>query len=256
MLLNELFITELATGDISAQQEARRIAAAFGKWLSPRNEETPLREIRGVRRYELERDKELHPVYVVNAGHYLTGEPYGDLWIGFVGPNWSSGASVAPVPFGDHDMRYFITIRIGDPRFAEDIDLLFGISWDVLIHELTHYLDIKRSKGNSVKGDDPDRIKYYNSPLEFNAYFQQGLYHLFNEIKTLKPNTLAHYMSSFELFRAWSRISFHGAYRRAMSPETQRRFDKRLYALYVHLQDVYREKGRISLDDATPLLQD
>jgi len=65
------------------------------------------------------------------------------------------------------------------PKAYDLTDLDVKISGDVkraFIHEFIHYLDFGRSGGGVFHNvvSSRDRVKYFNSPPEFNAYYQEG----------------------------------------------------------------------------------
>ena len=81
---------------------------------------------------------------------------------------------VLPILLGKYDMTYLNT------RFVRQI----------FIHEVIHYLDSLRMTSDGKFGQISVISDYYNSPVEFNAYYQEGISkldsYLANEIIRVK----------------------------------------------------------------------
>jgi len=101
---------------------------------------------------------------------------------------------------------------------------------EVIIHEFTHYLDDKRYDGSEIRtySRKKDSKKHYNSPHEFNAYYQQGASRAITLAKkdtTKKP--LSHYISDKFIRSIWSRDWYD-----ALTTRTKKRLKKRIANLY------------------------
>ncbi len=113
------------------------------------------------------------------------------------------------------------------------------------IHEFVHYLDRKRQKGepsnNNYMSGSSD---YYNSPHEFNAYYQAGATILTDIINGLvKQNRLSaamSFLSSFDSFKnlAFSHpagSAFQSKWVNALNDKNKRKLILRLHKLYEFL---------------------
>lgn len=209
-------LLEDADTDQKYQMEAQHIAKEIGMWLSKANESTPLKDIAQVfKRLD-------DTIYAVNAG--VAGEQYKDLYIGFMQSQRNEGyMAISNTPIRE----YFIVLSTtSDP--AEMVDAIYGVKWPVLIHEIVHYLDRKRSNTTPSKTYDGAE-EYYNSPMEYNAYFQQGLYKILNAVER-NPNVLEGLR--VEEFIEKFRGDFDLNWLHYMNEETKKRFKKRMYGLY------------------------
>lgn len=111
---------------------------------------------------------------------------YDDLWISFIDYNSNSNQ----MPFGNNTLKggyaFASTSRhkvIIIPNLKEDKDPTW-ISKDSFIHEFIHYLDYVRSKGKFKEFNQNTTISdYYNSPSEYNAYYQEAANYLVNLLK-------------------------------------------------------------------------
>jgi len=112
---------------------------------------------------------------------------YPDLIIMFVDANTSATST----PFGNTSTKGnygFGTLNrnkyIIVPNLRKDKNPSKGISKDSFIHEFIHYLDYVRSKGKFKKFNQNTTISdYYNSPSEYNAYYQEAANYLVNLLK-------------------------------------------------------------------------
>lgn len=252
MRLLELF--EDAQGDLDNQRKAREIANAFGKWMAPRNEETPLDDIQEVSWLRLGlRDGDINTRTI--SGRYLGVEGCDDLHIGF---GWRKDGApdrqgAFMVPATDEGRAIFYVIALLDKDASKDVDVLFRVRWEHLIHELTHYLDRKRQKTRSKRGGrlglTPSASSktpegYYNHPLEFNAYYQQGLYSILNDL-TREGEDYEKYMRDYQAFRRAFAHYFDGDFRFNLNDEYKRRFEKRFHAFYVWVRDLWPDATAI-----------
>ena len=112
---------------------------------------------------------------------------YPDLIIMFVDANTPATST----PFGDTSAKGnygFGTLNrnkyIIVPNLRKDKNPSKGISKDSFIHEFIHYLDYVRSKGKFKEFNQNTTISdYYNSPSEYNAYYQEAANYLVNLLK-------------------------------------------------------------------------
>ena len=202
--------------DLRYQEEARELAHAIGRWVIEHNAEVPIKDLFSKRSL---RDGVAYLKNVRSMGI----EGYDDLNFGFV----EGGAADAFMATGTDERRpaYFVFVKI--PDAGEKIDAMYSIRWPHLIHELTHYIDRKRSATRLTKphasGED-----YYNSPMEFNAYFHQGLYELTFRFRKRVPD-------NFPEFLHQAQIEFDENWRAHMTDDTRRRFLRRLYGVWKSL---------------------
>jgi hypothetical protein len=233
MIVRELF--EDAGSDLSNLGEAQKIASDFGQWVSKHNEDVPLGKLGLFRRIS-----ELNTIFV-NGTSFGQNE---NLNIGF---GWNADGSRTrdgAVMFngkGPNGVVFYIIILVDhDP--SKDTDVIFGVKWQHLIHELTHYLDRMRQKGQSsknkfnglVRGSDSNKgpEHYYNHDLERNAYFQQGLH----EIMTRFPRMPESEFATFDKFLKNNLMDFDYNFRNNLNAQNKKKFMARLFKLYEFLK--------------------
>ena len=103
------------------------------------------------------------------------------------------------------------------------------------IHEFIHYLDDKKSK--SVSGLKFKNIKdYYNSPHEYNAYYQQDVDILKKVIKNHPEEK--NKINNFHEFKEYALKFFDKQWYKLMNDKYRKKLDKRLYNLYTDLFNI------------------
>lgn len=151
-------------------------------------------------------------------------------------------------PSSDDDGIYYIINTSENPLHFEihlfDIDINSigsSIVKPLLLHELIHYYDFKRRKGEQFKGykgeSDSD---YFNDPNETNAFYQMFAGEVISAFKKLKPERLIKTYPTFQSFfdMVKQHRNFESTYNQ-FSEENKRKVQKRLYNFY----DDYIVKG-------------
>lgn len=124
-----------------------------------------------------------------------------------------------------------------------------------LIHEIIHFFDMQRRKGKGVdvsyREDAPleDPEKYYNDPMEFNAFFQTAASIIRQtaeeDLADLEGDELEEQWvdwlgwDSFEGFSIGAEQVFDQDFLNHLNPKYKRKLDKRLYQLWVELREQY-----------------
>lgn len=237
-------IEEDASDDVIRVRVAERIVSRYIQWLAVNNEEKPLEDI-------MERtfraDKRENILFVSGETIGLA-KGHHDLNIGFAWPaeGFPSGNARGWLNAMNHPMggpRKYLACLVRESDPSKDTDLAYEMGYEakqILVHEVTHYLDYKRS--TIEPGSTQKLIKkrgqaagYYNSPLEFNAFFQQGLHAVLKDFKERpmgsrfrKEDSLA----TFEQFLADHLHEFDRGYRDNLDDVYRRKFKRRLYKLY------------------------
>lgn len=209
--------------DLRYQIEARELAHEIGRWVIENNADTPIKDLFFKRSLR-------EGVAYLKSVRSMGIEGYDDLSFGFV----EGGQADAFLATGTDERRpaYFVFMKV--PDVGEKTDVMYSIRWPHLIHELTHYLDRKRSGTRLTKPYDSGE-EYYNSPMEFNAYFHQGLYELSLRFRKGVPE--------FPEFLRQAQIEFDENWRAHMTPETRRRFLRRLHGVWQSLKTHANEAG-------------
>jgi hypothetical protein len=253
MILNELFDTldknqpeHPSEKQFASEAEAYKLVQKFGRWIGKNNADTPIRNLMQARMI-----RDGTKLYIVNADQF--GGP-DDLFIGFA---YTPGLNVEENPasmlqgrnVAERKPIYYIVISV-DSDIGDKTELGYSLNWTNLfghmVHELTHYQDRSRQttptrgkfnqKVQAVSSKDPEA--YFNSPLEFNAYFQQGMHNVISsyiigsERHYFKPSANFKALASFDAFKRAHLFDFDRGFRDYLTPENQRRFDKRLYKFY------------------------
>jgi len=107
-----------------------------------------------------------------------------------------------------------------------------------LVHEFIHILDQGRAKEYtpSVNADGSITPEdYYNSPFEFNAYYQDGLVELDDTLKLIKKKMKSFYdekMASWDAFKPFAINKFDSSFRENLNTVYNKKFLKRLFQFY------------------------
>lgn len=127
--------------------------------------------------------------------------------------------------------------RVGDVR-------------EVFIHEFTHYLDELRYKGKTHMASAELKKKggekgYFNSAVEFNAYFQGGASEAEKYAADLPAGKFATMFgrpgSGYRKFRKHYEHLFNKTFRRALEGKWKKKYEVRLWQLYQDMLE--RDRG-------------
>jgi hypothetical protein len=86
-------------------------------------------------------------------------------------PQWFA----KPITVGNEEKNYVIYLNISKKDIAtEKMEIFKKYFREMLMHELSHFMDTIRSKHIMTQSDPiTTSYKYYNDPLEFNAFFHE-----------------------------------------------------------------------------------
>lgn len=117
-----------------------------------------------------------------------------------------------------------------------------------IVHELTHYLDMLRSKNmnpSAERYDAGDIEGYYATPTEFNAYFQEAVDSMITLLTAAKVSEEMQIRvrsmvlgNGFDAFKRYFLSSMPKAYQKIFN-KYQRKLTKRIYKLYRELVNRY-----------------
>jgi hypothetical protein len=125
-----------------------------------------------------------------------------------------------------------------------------GYIREVFIHEFIHFLDDLRYKGKPTVASAALKQKggkaaYYNSPVEFNAYFQGGASEIERHAAKMKPGTFEKKFgrsgTGFRKFRKEFEHLFNKNFRRALAGKWKNKYEVRLWQL--HQDMLARDRG-------------
>jgi hypothetical protein len=238
----EKAVTEDAAADVSRVRVAERIVNKYIHWLANANEEAPLEDIMQ-RTYRPNKNE-----HILFADGETIGLPkgYHDLNIGFAWgdgpPNVRGWLNTLVHPMGGPPKYIICLVRQTDP--SKDTDLAYEMGYEqkeYLVHEVTHYLDYKRAK-DLKPGSTQKLVKkrgttdgYYNSPLEFNAFFQQGLHAILKDLRERPAGSRFRKEDAFDSFANFLKdhlFLFDRGFRDHLDATYQKKFKRRLYKLY------------------------
>jgi hypothetical protein len=152
---------------------------------------------------------------------------------GALGYTKKTAVILIPVLIGPFDIKHLET-RIMSATVKQAV-----------IHEYIHFLDKNRTDGKSKSIIDQGIEEYVNSPAEFNAYYQDGadrisdIMETAGQIEKRKPGTLNKYLKSFNVFKNRFIGKFHETFIKNMNEKYKKKFDSRLYNLYIGFLDQY-----------------
>ena len=257
MLCSDLFEAS-PENDLDRVRYAQRMVGKISTYITQKTENTPLKDC-GFQNVMTKND-ELWMFSVTDAGI-----PYQDVNFAI---GWRTSDS------NHHTNAYVTTGRDGSNKFtllvylmdhdpSNDTDLGYKMNWSNLIHEFIHVMDYRR--GYAIHKDNITRAAYragpkfggygigkslshyMNSPIEFNAYYQQGSERILNHLvraslKTKKFKTFDYAFRSsvlrdFNTFRAEYFTDFNYEWIRSMTPDTKKQFLKRLYQFFKITKD-------------------
>jgi len=125
-----------------------------------------------------------------------------------------------------------------------------GILKDSFVHEFIHYLDYKRSKGYSPKfTNKTTEIEYYNSPTEYNAYYQEAASYISNLLKDKNlSNKFIEKFKTYEKFYNWMlENAFDKHYISNLNDLNIKKIKKRVYNIwnqfFIEHKEVINENG-------------
>ena len=231
MRYHEIF--EDARNDLSSAREAQVLVNAFLRWVIDTTENQTLEDWGSMRYLETEKGNFYYvPARVVG----LTNYP--DLNFGFR-LTGSRGGLFFSAQWPNGEMRKYATVNIAFNPLKE-IDLAHKMSaaqWSTLAHEVTHYLDTRRIPQGFQGVGTKNPARYYNSPMEKNAFFQQGLVKVLARLARIarhRKDTPV-FITDYAAFKKSFLEEFaHGDhnYIEQLSPENRRKFEQRLYKIF------------------------
>ena len=120
---------------------------------------------------------------------------------------------------------------------------------DVLVHELIHFYDSARWKGDVHKQADakPGSAKYYRDPMELNAYYQAWAREIHDHVRSMLKgdyNRDGWDMMEWLDFQEWKKdmVNLREAptkFLKSLNTAAKRRIDKRLYGLWMEMKRMY-----------------
>ena len=187
--------------------------------------------------------------FVISPQNLRVAKQYPDLYIvlahedqraGMGRPRSGGGrVMVLPVLKAPFDTTYVATRMAGVEK--------------VFLHEFIHYLDQHRYKGKAPESVALLRkhgmAGYYNSPSEFNAYYQEAANEILSTLRTIKkyaepqkPGTLASFIRDYSTFEKRFLVPpyFAEGFLTALNDKYRKKLVQRLYGLYV---EVKKEMG-------------
>ena len=240
MLLVDLL--ETPEKDLERLSYARKEIEKFTKWLYENNKNTPLKDMDMIHAI----DNKGKDLWLIKASKI--GMAFQNLYIGI---GWkphavSNSAFTTTGEIGGSRVIMLVIMMKDNPK--NEVNLYYKLDFSHLIHEFVHVIDYRRGyinhRDNLIKtGKDKDigddRNQYYNSPIEFNGYYQQGVYEIMNKltIKAMNPqyrelNPNGFKDISYKSFKRLNDMWFDPKWLAALTSENKRRFDRRFYKFY------------------------
>lgn len=224
------FFVEDAEQDVNAMGEATRMTREFQRWLLRNNEEVPFGKLSTrIRANGI-------VIWWVKAANIGLSE-YPDLMLGFyhVDNNPARGLHLR---FRQNNVPMQAALVAINDDIDNAVDLAYQMDHNVMVHELTHYLDFKRMSPSRLSVTKSEQAKngssYYNDPVETNAFFQQGIESFFRSYVSDRSELP---WKSVDDFIRHARPHFRENWLDSLNPQRKRAFDKRMARLYTWLND-------------------
>jgi len=190
--------------------------------------------------------------FVIFPKHLHTTRTYPDLFIVLAPSSYTAG--MGSPRSGGKGQVMVLPVLIG-PYDTKHISTRITVRRDAFVHEFIHYLDSHRFKGKPPAAPAELLQKkgysaYYNSPQEFNAFYQMGagealsfLRNVATQAEPIQRGSLARYLKSFKVFEkriGGDQTFFDQDFVAGLNKKYKRKFLQRLYGLYV---EIVRELG-------------
>ena len=223
--------------DLFNNSRAVEIIDGFKKWLSSKGQ-SKIEDI-------MYRSK-LHNgmAYSIPVRNFMQGA-YKNLLIGFACEENPTHAGFQTVAY-EHENKVFIVLQVYDFDISKGTPSQIRVNEPIMIHEIIHYFDRMRHRNKdgtlkNIKGSSLDKPGYHSDPLEFNAYYQQGVREVIREIENRKVRSSNLGLDSFQEFSDLylARFNYWGFVAR-LNPEFKKKFDRRFYKLYEFLVEKYK----------------
>jgi hypothetical protein len=257
-------LIESPEDDLSQVQEADKIIRHLAKFFSGANEEKSIEEIYWARNTSLGNNR---------RGYFLSGyaiglEEYSDLSIGFawnIYPDLDDATEGAVARGSDGGRPHYWVYALMDYEELKKPGLGWRMDYNVLHHEVIHYLDYRRiTAGNRdyhrqrsltlnrrKKIEDPKRKydSYFNDALERNAYYQMAWREILQSLTSAaipensteedRANYKRDVLGSFDVFMKHFRSEFRYAFMSRITPKNKARFMRRMYKAYVYIAEAW-----------------
>jgi hypothetical protein len=137
-------------------------------------------------------------------------------------------------------LPFIIIPRIKESKISGNIEEYE----DGIKHEISHFLDYKKSGKKLSNTSNFTGEVYFNDVQEINAYYTQGINKLIKWIKTSKSNRVLRCLNNFNMFREEYYDNLNSVIRRLnstidikafLTDKSKKRIDKRLYDLWIKL---------------------
>ena len=153
-----------------------------------------------------------------------------------------------------HNVIYFISFYFTEePTLEKKLDIIRN-NFDILYHELTHYFDFKRGAGCNIRYNLDDKSgnfldRYFNDPLECNAYTPYIVNPLYNILQRIEENPenkekyKSEISSNFSEFyinhcKSFDNKLVEKTFMDYLNKHNKRRLIKRLYKLHYQIKNM------------------
>lgn len=134
------------------------------------------------------------------------------------------------------DGKYKVMVCSSLLNPGDDTHIATRLSKPSFIHEMIHYLDEQRYKGDvKPSAQSANSADYYNHPSEFNAHYQESAYAIRNMLRS--PVITTRYMGSFEKFREFATMMMNKQFIKSLNSKNRLKLTKRLYSMYKGMTD-------------------
>jgi hypothetical protein len=189
--------------------------------------------------------------YLITPQNLRTRRTYPDLYIVLAYQGQMAGIGHKSTDIGT--LRYIVLPVLIAPFGTKHLATRITGAKKIFVHEFIHYLDQHRYKGQVPESGAMLRKKafgaYYNSPAEFNAFYQEGANEVLDTVRTVqqyaepaKPGTLASFVGNYRTFekRFLKSPYFNKDFLDSLNQKYKKKLMQRFYDLY---QEIKKETG-------------
>jgi len=233
--------------DRAYRQEAEAFYDKLSAWLKRHDSMKKYRDIKyGQVNTGTGEKKDVYS-YEVTPKHLGVSRKYPNFFV-TLSPFRTGTARYGKAKKGRRIILPILTVEVLESESGPEMARYLGYIREIFIHEFIHYLDDIRyvvpgwAPASAKVVKDGGQRAYYNSPVEFNAYFQGGAFEVEKRVAELEPGEFSRLFGrSFKKFRKHYESLFNKNFRRMIKDKWKKKYEVRLWQLYQDMLE--RDRG-------------